>query len=144
MLRLFVAVCLALAAVNARMINSNTPLLTQSFIDEINGAQSTWKAGPSKFMDWSLASVKRLMGVRSDYLEHNKMLDQVVHEIPKDLPDNFDARDQWPNCASIKEVRDQGRFVLSQWSYFHESFIKPLLYNLLAAEAAGLLVPLKL
>lgn len=24
------------------------------------------------------------------------------------LPDNFDARVQWPNCPTIKEVRDQG------------------------------------
>lgn len=24
-----------------------------------------------------------------------------------DLPDNFDARDAWPKCDSIKEVRDQ-------------------------------------
>lgn len=23
------------------------------------------------------------------------------------LPENFDAREQWPNCESIKEIRDQ-------------------------------------
>lgn len=26
----------------------------------------------------------------------------------KDLPDNFDARDKWTNCPTLKEVRDQG------------------------------------
>ena len=26
----------------------------------------------------------------------------------RDLPAAFDAREQWPNCPTIKEVRDQG------------------------------------
>lgn len=26
----------------------------------------------------------------------------------QDLPDTFDSRTQWPNCPTIKEVRDQG------------------------------------
>jgi len=25
-----------------------------------------------------------------------------------ELPDEFDARKQWPNCPTIKEIRDQG------------------------------------
>lgn len=25
-----------------------------------------------------------------------------------DLPENFDAREQWPNCPTIKQIRDQG------------------------------------
>ena len=24
------------------------------------------------------------------------------------LPDSFDAREQWPNCKSLNEIRDQG------------------------------------
>lgn len=24
----------------------------------------------------------------------------------EDLPDHFDSREQWPNCESIKEIRD--------------------------------------
>ena len=51
------------------------------------------------------------MGVRPDYLEQHKLIEPLVHEVPKDLPDNFDAREQWPNCPTIKEVRDQGRSV---------------------------------
>jgi len=54
-------------------------------------------------------------------LEHVKGLCGVVrginairlpvrsHKIdPASLPDSFDARTQWPNCATIKEIRDQG------------------------------------
>jgi cathepsin B len=25
-----------------------------------------------------------------------------------ELPDEFDAREQWPDCPTIKEIRDQG------------------------------------
>lgn len=25
-----------------------------------------------------------------------------------DLPENFDAREQWPHCPTIREIRDQG------------------------------------
>jgi cathepsin B len=87
-------------------------LLTQELIDEINAAQTTWKAGPSKFMLWPEKSVKRLMGVRPEYFEQHKLITPIEHEVPADLPDNFDARTQWPNCPSINEVRDQGRSVL--------------------------------
>jgi len=98
---------LALAAVNGRVVKPK-PFLTQELVDEINAAQTTWKAGPSKFMSWSEKSIKRLMGVRPEYFAQHKLMKPIEHEVPKDLPDNFDARTQWPNCASIKEVRDQG------------------------------------
>jgi hypothetical protein len=29
-----------------------------------------------------------------------------VHEINEALPENFDSREAWPKCESIKEVRD--------------------------------------
>jgi cathepsin B len=51
------------------------------------------------------------MGVLPGNAEQVKQLPKIVHDVPNDLPDNFDARDQWPNCPTIKEVRDQGRFV---------------------------------
>lgn len=110
MLRICLAFCLALVVVNAGVARPNQ-FLTDKFIDRINAAQSTWTAGPSKFMSWSKSSIKRLMGVRPEYWEQHKSLETVQNEIPNDLPANFDARDQWPNCPTIKEVRDQGRFV---------------------------------
>jgi len=100
-------VCLALAVVNGRIVKPK-PFLNKNIIDEINSAQTTWKASPSKFMSWSEQSIKRLMGVRPEYLEQHKLLTPIEHEVPNDLPANFDARVQWPNCPTIKEVRDQG------------------------------------
>jgi len=107
LLRLCLVACLALAAVNARVVK-HKPFLTENMINEINSAQSTWKAAPSKFMSWSKESVKRLMGVRPEYFEQIKSIEAIEHEVPNDLPDNFDARTQWPNCPTLKEVRDQG------------------------------------
>ncbi|CAF3491828.1 unnamed protein product [Rotaria socialis] len=106
-LRLCLVVCLALAAVNGRFVKPK-PFLTEELINEVNAAQTTWKAAPSKFMTWSKESITRLMGVRPEYFEQHKLITPIQHEVTKDLPDNFDARDQWPNCQSIKEVRDQG------------------------------------
>jgi len=105
LLRLCLAVCLAFVVVNA---NKRRPFLTNKFVDEINAAQSSWKAEPSKFMSWSKHSIKRLMGVRPEYFEQHKFITPIEHEVPNDLPETFDARDQWPNCQTIKEVRDQG------------------------------------
>jgi len=107
MLRICLAICLALVVVNARVPRPNK-FLTNKFIDDINAAQSTWTAAPSKFMSWSKPSIKRLMGVLPGYWEQHKLLTPIHHEIPNDLPVNFDARDQWPNCPTIREVRDQG------------------------------------
>jgi cathepsin B len=109
LLRLCLAVCLAFVVVNGRVTK---PFLTAQLVDEINAAQTTWKAESSKFMTWSRQSIKRLMGVRPDYFEQHKLMKPIEHEVPNDLPATFDARDQWPTCASIKEVRDQGRSVL--------------------------------
>jgi len=102
-------ICLVLSVVYGRNIQSSKKgFLTKEFIAEINAAQSTWKAEPNKFMTWSKSSIKRLMGVLPGHHQQVKRLDRLVHVVPNDLPDNFDARVQWPNCPTIKEVRDQG------------------------------------
>jgi cathepsin B len=111
-LRFCLIIYLALAIVNGRILKSKKPLLSSNLVNEINLLQTTWKAAPSKFMSWSTESIKRLMGVHPDNYEQHKKLDVLVHEVPNDLPENFDAREQWPNCPTLKEVRDQGRLVL--------------------------------
>jgi hypothetical protein len=114
-------ICFALSPVYSRDIKesengliseSKEILLSENFISQINAAQSTWKAAPSKFMTWSTASIKRLMGVRREHLLEIRNVDPLIHDVPIDLPENFDGRDQWSNCPSLKEIRDQGRFVV--------------------------------
>jgi len=111
LLRLSLVVCLTFVVVNGDVAKPE-PFITDKFIDEINSAQSTWKAGPSKFDSWSEDAIKRLMGVSLEYFKQHELLTQIEQQVPNDLPDNFDARDQWPNCASLKEIRDQGKSVL--------------------------------
>jgi cathepsin B len=67
----------------------------------------SWKAGVSKFKGWSMTSIKRLMGVLNVGKITEYLAVQEHHDVG-DLPDEFDSRVQWPNCPTIKEVRDQG------------------------------------
>ncbi|KAK9694078.1 Papain family cysteine protease [Popillia japonica] len=42
-------------------------------------------------------------------LPEDKKLPQLEHslfDVP--IPDNFDSRDEWPHCPTIREIRDQG------------------------------------
>jgi len=105
-LRLSLAICLALV-VSGRVAKPKQ-VVTQALINEINSAQTTWKAGSTKFMSWPESSIKNLMGVLPGYAERHKLLTPIDHVVPNDLPANFDARTQWANCPSIGEVRDQG------------------------------------
>lgn len=101
--------CFALAFVSSRTLRDTREYyITDEYLAQINSVQSTWKAGSNKFQFWSKTSIKRLMGVLPDHAEKLKELDVLVHDVPNDLPVSFDARDQWPNCPTIKEVRDQG------------------------------------
>lgn len=69
---------------------------------------TTWRAGPSKFDKWSMVSVKRLMGVPLSHIDHvSANLEVVTHKV-ESLPEEFDCREQWPKCPTLKEVRDQG------------------------------------
>lgn len=110
-IRFCLVICLTIAIVNGgrSLKQQKQSLLSSNLINQINSAQSTWKAAPSKFMTWSEQSIRRLMGVHLDYAQQHEQLEVLHHEVSDDLPDNFDARDAWPNCPTLKEVRDQGR-----------------------------------
>jgi len=59
------------------------------------------------FENVSLEHVRGLCGVVKG--ENKVQLPVRTHQIdPASLPDSFDARTQWPNCPTIREIRDQG------------------------------------
>ena len=65
-----------------------------------------YQAGPN-MKGVEIHTLKRMMGVLED--PRGNELPTIKHAISlKDLPASFDAREQWSNCPSIKEVRDQG------------------------------------
>ncbi|XP_070534323.1 cathepsin B-like [Ptychodera flava] len=78
--------------------------LTGKLIDYINSINTTWKAGVN-FEGVSVKYVKGLCGALKE--DPSKKLPVKVHPLNVLLPDTFDARQQWPNCPTIKEVRDQ-------------------------------------
>jgi cathepsin B len=70
---------------------------------------TTWKAGPTKFNEWSMKSIKQLLGVPLDSIHTITDKLPIVHyDDVSDLPESFDQRDNWPNCPTLKEIREQG------------------------------------
>jgi len=75
---------------------------------EINQKQSTWTAGFNKrFENMNLADAQILLGALKTP-EDKKLPEKHIHAL-KDLPENFDLREQWPQCESLKEIRDQSK-----------------------------------
>jgi len=74
--------------------------------EEINSLHTTWKAGVnSRWVNSDIAGVKAQMGVLEG--EPNGIFVETVNDVQADLPDTFDAREQWgTQCPSLWEVRD--------------------------------------
>ncbi|GFR11784.1 cathepsin B [Trichonephila clavata] len=105
-MKIFIVLSLLFAAVSAKyVISSKIHPLSQKMIDSINYMNTTWKAGRN-FESVSMEYIKGLMGVHKD--NHKYRLQSIKHAIPADLPDSFDAREQWPHCSTISQIRDQG------------------------------------
>jgi len=106
---------LILAAISASVwafpkedaIRTDLKALTDDMHNYINNLQTTWKAGHNDYFKYrSMATIRRMMGVR---MTGDIELPVVTNDhIPdNDVPDQFDARTQWPNCPTIGEIRDQ-------------------------------------
>jgi len=84
--------------------------LTDEMVTLINSKQSTWTAGHnSLFKNRDISFVKKLCGAFLDKPAHIKLPVKSFEGVLTDtaIPDSFDAREAWPNCESIREVRDQ-------------------------------------
>ncbi|XP_039263546.2 cathepsin B-like [Styela clava] len=109
MMKIILAILGLLVAVEA------TPHIVASFspsfkeiVDHVNSLGTTWKAGhnfdPLHYTPDTIARwCGTIMGKRILPLQTEKTKIRAT-----DIPDDFDARKQWPNCPSIREVRDQG------------------------------------
>uniref|UniRef100_A0A8C5MQX3 Cathepsin B n=1 Tax=Leptobrachium leishanense TaxID=445787 RepID=A0A8C5MQX3_9ANUR len=78
--------------------------LSSDMINYINKVNTTWTAGHN-FKNTDLGHIKRLCGTR---LGGPKLPTRVSFADMIDVPESFDAREAWPNCPTIKEIRDQG------------------------------------
>ncbi|KAF8566762.1 hypothetical protein P879_08870 [Paragonimus westermani] len=76
------------------------------YVNEESGAY--WKAAPSRRFR-NVEEAKQYLGARREgQALRNARRMTISHEHDRDpLPQSFDAREQWPNCTSIGEIRDQ-------------------------------------
>jgi cathepsin B len=73
-------------------------------INHINSRRTTWTAGHNaKFEGMTIGQAKGLMGARLG----GPLPPVFDGELDVEVPDNFDARINWPQCPSITLVRDQ-------------------------------------
>ena len=87
---------------------SSTPKL-QTIANQVNAnPNSTWTATVYPRFTYNYDQVKTMFNLKRTKPAPGKFDSAPIHGLSSsDLPATFDAREQWPNCSSIKEVRDQ-------------------------------------
>lgn len=119
--------------------------LSDEYIEEINRKQSTWKAGRNFEIDQYdlfkiLASGAKKSNIPKIY--------EKIHDEAQDIPDSFDSREAWPDCADIIGlIRDQSRCgscwafsaveVMSDRICIHSNATRKLLVSSEAMVACG-------
>ncbi|KAK7602749.1 hypothetical protein V9T40_006723 [Parthenolecanium corni] len=91
-----------------RSYDKDEDIFSDRFIEKINSMKSTWKAGRNFHPRTPINFIKQLMGVHKDNQLHRLPALTSFWSSPTDLPKEFDSRKQWPNCPTIREIRDQG------------------------------------
>ncbi|KAE9551517.1 hypothetical protein FO519_005264 [Halicephalobus sp. NKZ332] len=81
----------------------------QTLVDYVNRRQNLWTARLSpKFESYSEKAKWGLMGVNNVKNSIKAMKHQSQTKfLDMEIPDNFDSRQQWPDCKSLRQVRDQ-------------------------------------
>ncbi len=75
-------------------------------IQEINNMNTTWTAGHNhRFDNMKVADALRLLGALNTPIENRLPLKDI--KALEALPESFDVREQWSQCQSVHEIRDQ-------------------------------------
>ncbi|KAB0792325.1 hypothetical protein PPYR_14284 [Photinus pyralis] len=99
----------SLAVLTPQPSSGEYHLLSDEAIRNINNMQSTWKAGRNFHEATPTRYIKRLMGVLPDNYRHRLPVLVPEYNLEEiEVPDEFDSRQQWPDCPTIREIRDQG------------------------------------
>uniref|UniRef100_A0AAF5RTY4 Peptidase C1A papain C-terminal domain-containing protein n=1 Tax=Wuchereria bancrofti TaxID=6293 RepID=A0AAF5RTY4_WUCBA len=93
---------------NTKIAPEAENLSGQELIDYVNSHQTLWKAGMNKFNLYSDTVKYGLLGVNNikKSMDHKKNLSPIRHSNIF-IPESFDARKNWPECASLRNIRDQ-------------------------------------
>ncbi|TKC35595.1 hypothetical protein EI555_012460 [Monodon monoceros] len=95
---------LSLVVLTSAWSDVHFPPLSDELVNFVNKQNTTWKAGHN-FYNVDLSYVKKLCGT---FLGGPKLPQRAAFAEGMILPESFDAREQWPNCPTIREIRDQG------------------------------------
>jgi hypothetical protein len=99
------------AAIPPLTASDDAPALSEDLIARVNSAASSWTAGwNNKFASMTVSQARDMLGVfpKSRRTRLPRKPASASGTPPSDVPASFDARLQWPSCASIRHVRDQG------------------------------------
>ncbi|XP_068608621.1 cathepsin B [Brachionichthys hirsutus] len=98
-----VFLCLV-ASLSVSLARPRLEPLSSEMVKYINAFNSSWKAGHN-FHNVDYSYVQRLCGTK---LNGPKLPVLFQYSGNVKLPAEFDSREQWPNCPTLKEIRDQG------------------------------------
>jgi len=92
-------------------IDERTPLNLVKIAEEVNALKTTWTAHVNaRFSNATIADAKRVLGTILPHEEGYVHMEntRTTFDTTATLPENFDARDAFPDCAGvIGTVRDQ-------------------------------------
>merc|ERR1711971_496257 len=78
-------------------------VLSDHFIEKINSANSTWRAGRNFHPETSHNFLRTLMGVHPMAHKHLPPAKPTLLG-GEGVPENFDPREKWPECPTIRET----------------------------------------
>ncbi|KAJ3662915.1 hypothetical protein Zmor_007230 [Zophobas morio] len=82
--------------------------LSDEFINAINNKNTTWKAKRNFDVNTPISSLRKLVGVLPKKENADKLPLKIHLKDDVEIPETFDAREQWPDCADIiGTIRDQ-------------------------------------
>lgn len=77
-------------------------------IEEINSHATTWEAGVNeRFENMTLAEVKHLLGALETPEDRKLPIKNILAFPIENLPEHYDLREAFPECQSLREIRDQ-------------------------------------
>ena len=101
-----IAFAIVIALITCQELNLQREINHQEMIDHINSMNSTWTAGHNpRFENLKVADAVKLLGSLETPKE--RKLQEKEIKVLETLPDSFDVREQWNQCQSVHEIRDQ-------------------------------------
>uniref|UniRef100_A0A915Q7B8 Ras-GEF domain-containing protein n=1 Tax=Setaria digitata TaxID=48799 RepID=A0A915Q7B8_9BILA len=93
---------------DSKIASEAESLTGQELIDYVNSHQTLWKAERNKFDLYSNDVKYGLLGVNQVKLSvKDKKNLSPSRYFRMNIPESFDAREKWPECASLRNIRDQ-------------------------------------